>query len=205
LAGVGERRRARRAADAEPFQVRLDPQPAPPVREPLLGERLREGVVVDVAEPLEIGDDGVAHLARRHPLEPLPQPRPRQRPARKLAPGQRQRPVAVRARRPAIAVPRAHRVSTGAAPLVVGSTTSPAAAPGGGTLAPGITSPSYSAWIRLRIAVCVSGCSRRNAFTRSRPWPRRSSPKLKNEPLLVMILRSRATSMMVPSQEMPSP
>src|SRR5579862_36252 len=62
-----------------------------------------------------------------------------------------------------------------------------------------------SSWMRCRICCVTSGCSRRNAVAFCRPWPRRSSPKLKYEPDFVTTLRSRPVSRTVPSHEMPEP
>src|SRR4051794_27309799 len=60
-------------------------------------------------------------------------------------------------------------------------------------------------WICWRICCVTSGCSRRNAVALWRPWPSRSSPKLKYEPDFVTTLRSMPTSTTVPSQEKPVP
>ena len=62
-----------------------------------------------------------------------------------------------------------------------------------------------AAWIRARIPCVTSGCSRRNAVAFWRPWPSRSSPKLKYEPDFWTTLRSSAASRTVPSQEIPVP
>ena len=56
-----------------------------------------------------------------------------------------------------------------------------------------------------RICCVTSGCSRRNAVAFWRPWPSRSSPKLKYEPDFVTTFRSMPESSTVPSQEMPEP
>ena len=53
-------------------------------------------------------------------------------------------------------------------------------------------------------SACVtSGCSRRNAVAFCRPWPSRSSSKLKYEPDFWTIFRSSPASSTVPSQEIP--
>ena len=62
-----------------------------------------------------------------------------------------------------------------------------------------------SAWMRARICWQTSGCSRRKAVAFWRPWPSRSSSKLKYEPDFWTIFRSSPTSSTVPSQEMPEP
>src|SRR3954453_13623984 len=62
-----------------------------------------------------------------------------------------------------------------------------------------------SAWMRVRICWPTSGCSRRKAVAFWRPWPSRSSSKLKYEPDFWTTFRSSAASRTVPSQEIPVP
>src|SRR5438445_3511243 len=62
-----------------------------------------------------------------------------------------------------------------------------------------------STWIFWRICCVTSGCSRRKAVAFWRPWPSRSSPKLKYEPDFVTTFRSIPVSSTVPSHEMPEP
>src|SRR5581483_11238460 len=61
------------------------------------------------------------------------------------------------------------------------------------------------AWIPCRICWTTSGCSSRKAVAFWRPWPSRSSPKLKYAPDFWTTFRSTAASRTVPSQEMPLP
>ena len=81
--------------------------------------------------------------------------------------------LVVRRRRPAAAVPRR---------------------PGRRRAAPGSAA---------RIRWSTSGCSRRNAVAFWRPWPSRSSSKLKYEPDFWTTFRSSPASSTVPSQEIP--
>jgi len=67
------------------------------------------------------------------------------------------------------------------------------------------TSGPSSVCTARRTPWVTSGCSRRNAVAFWRPWPSRSSPKLKYEPDFWTIFRSSPTSRTLPSQEIPSP
>src|SRR5581483_9311327 len=93
--------------------------------------------------------------------------------------------------------------SSVSAALASGSTgsTSSACAAAGSSRAETTCPSSACIWIRWRIAWQTSGCSRRKAVAFCRPWPSRSSSKLKYEPDFCTIFRSRPTSSTVPSQE----
>ena len=96
--------------------------------------------------------------------------------------------------------PRATRGAT-ATSSVAACSASAAALGGGGRTRPAPGGASF--WIDARIACVTSGCSRRNAVAFWRPWPSRSSPKLKYEPDFWTSFRSSAVSRTVPSQEIP--
>lgn len=66
-------------------------------------------------------------------------------------------------------------------------------------------SSGASAWIRARICCTRSGFSERKLVAFWRPWPRRSSPKLKYEPAFWTTFVSSPTSSTVPSQGIPCP
>ena len=86
--------RERGVADGEPLEVGLDPPRPPAGREPLLGERERQRLVVDVAEPLEIVEHGLADIGRGDLREPLRERRARERPTRQRLAGRVERSLA---------------------------------------------------------------------------------------------------------------
>src|SRR5437588_1038318 len=91
------------------------------------------------------------------------------------------------------------------APLPLDEPFSAASSTTGSSRAETTCSGPSSSWMRWRICCVTSGCSRRNAVAFCRPWPSRSSPKLKYEPDFATTLRSIPVSRTVPSHEMPEP
>src|SRR5215203_7466895 len=159
---------------------------------------LREARVVEVAEAREgLERLGSGRCVDADPLEPL-----LDLVRRPIAMAERPRRELDRIRRLRHALHRSPQTAAIAASSSTGDTSVGAAR--GRSLAETICSGPACAWIWCRIDWTTSGCSLRNALAFWRPWPSRSSPKLKYEPDLVTILRSTPVSRTVPSQEIPS-
>ena len=152
------------ASRSRSASTRPGPQPG---RESLLGERERQRLVVDVAQPLEIVEHGLADVGRARRREPRRERRARERPARQRLAGCVERSLAYVVHLAAYALGRRalgvadagrDRDAVGRrlglrTPAAGGTSaaTSPSARPGGGTVAPGMIEPSETAWMRLRM------------------------------------------------------
>src|SRR5262249_26508032 len=192
--------RRRRLDLVRPAPVALDLKRvfcvAVPAPGQLLGASLRVACVVDVAGLAEPFDGPARFLVRRSPpLEVC-----RQVGSRAVAAGERPRrgPERRRAPRPRARAPPAAVLASSTGDAWRGSSWASSRAE--------TTCPSAAcAWIAWRIPCTTSGCSFRNAAAFWRPWPRRSSPKLKYEPDFETIFRSSPASSTVPSHGIPSP